>query len=300
LAGFEVDVYETKGQPGGMVSAAIPAFRLTRDAFEKDIERIKKLGIKIHYNTKITKEKFEQLKSESNYVYLAVGAQLTRKFNIEGIKSKGVIDPLNFLFSVKNNDRIKLGQNIAIIGGGNTAMDAARTAYRLVGKEGKVTILYRRTKKEMPADREEIKAALSEGILIHELTLPIKVNSSNKQVHSLTCVKMKLEASDSSDRPIPIEIPNSEFTIEFDTVIPAIGLDMEFDFIDSKLLQSEPGIYETKISNVFIGGDALRGASTAINAIGDGRKAADIILKKSRGAIHSQTINYNQKFTARI
>ncbi len=299
LAGFEVDVYEKKDQLGGMISAAIPAFRLTFDAFQKDIDRIEKLGIKIHYGTKITKEKFEKIKSESRYVYVAIGAQKARKFNIEGINTDGVFDPLGFLYSIKKNEEIKIGQNIAIIGGGNTAMDAARTVYRLIGENGKVTILYRRTIKEMPADKEEIQAALDEGISIHELTLPIKVNSTNNRVHSLTCIKMKLDSSDSSERPVPVEIPNSEFIVEFDTVIPAIGQDMEFDFINPKLLQSEPGIYETKIPNVFIGGDALRGASTAINAIGDGRKAAELILEKSKSSLPSNNNNSDPKAEAR-
>ncbi|MCD4683817.1 MAG: DUF559 domain-containing protein, partial [Bacteroidales bacterium] len=250
-------------------------------AFQKDIERIKNIGVKIHYNYKITEDSFDQIRSEAQFVYIAVGAQSSRKFNIEGIKTQRVLDPLDFLFAVKNNKKVKIGHNVAIIGGGNTAMDAARTAYRMVGKNGNVTILYRRTKKEMPADKAEIKAVLEEKINIIELTLPVKINSKNNQVHSLTCIKMKLEKSDSNGRPKPVKIPNSEFTMKFDTVIPAIGQDMEFDFINPKYLKSEPGIYETKIPNVFIGGDALRGASTAINAIGDGRKAAEKIIEKA-------------------
>ncbi len=296
LAGFHVDVYETKDKPGGMVSAAIPSFRLTDEAFQKDIERIEELGVKIHYDYKISKDAFDKIRSEVQFIYIAVGAQSSRKFNIEGIKTEGVLDPLDFLFAIKNNKKVKIGHNVAIIGGGNTAMDAARTAYRMVGKNGNVTIMYRRTKKEMPADKGEIKAVLDEGINIVELTLPVKVNSKNDQVHSLTCVKMKLEKSDSNGRPEPVEVSNSEFTMEFDTVIPAIGQDMESNFTNPKFLESKPGIYETKIPNVYIGGDALRGASTAINAIGDGRKAAEKILEKANITLETKLSFKHKKF----
>ncbi len=281
MAGFEVSIYEQKKQPGGMVSGAIPSFRLTNEAFKKDIDRIEKLGVSINYNVNITKDFFETIRSENNYIYIATGAQRSRKFVISGINSQGVMDPLHFLFDVKNGKKSELGKNVAIIGGGNTAMDAARTAYRLVGREGKVTILYRRTIKEMPADQGEIKAVLEEGMDIQELVLPVKVNTVNDKVKSLLCVRMKLQNSDSSGRPKPVEIPGSEFELPFDTVIPAIGQDLDIDFVDPRLLESDPETYETKIPNVFIGGDALRGASTAINAIGDGRKAAEKIIMKS-------------------
>ncbi|MEZ5197452.1 MAG: putative selenate reductase subunit YgfK [Bacteroidales bacterium] len=286
LGGFEVEVFETKDHPGGMVSGAIPAFRLTDEAFYKDIRRIEDLGVKIHYNSEINKNTFEKIRNDHQYLYIAVGAQQARKFIIDGIHSEGVLDPLHFLFDVKNGIKTSIGKNVTIIGGGNTAMDAARTAYRLVGKNGKVTILYRRTIKQMPADIGEIKAVLEEGMEILELTLPIKVNTKDGHVVSLTCIRMKLDDGDPSGRPRPIEIEGSEFDLEFDTVIPAIGQDLDIDFMDHTLLKSEPGIYETKIPNVFIGGDALRGASTAINAIADGRKAAEKIMSKAQ-IIHS-------------
>lgn len=281
LAGFEVKVYEIQDKPGGMVSGAIPSFRLTNEAFRKDVERIENLGVEIKYNSSITSQFFEELKANNNFIYIATGAQLSRTFKIEGIEAKGVLDPLQFLFDVKNKKQTAIGKNVAIIGGGNTAMDAARTAYRLVGKSGKVTILYRRTIKEMPADQGEIKAVIEEGMEIMELVLPIKVNEENAHVKSLSCIRMELKKSSSADRPMPVEVPGSEFELEFDTVIPAIGQDLDIDFINPALLESEPGIYETKIPNIFIGGDALRGASTAINAIGDGRKAAEIIQFKA-------------------
>jgi putative selenate reductase len=281
LAGFEANVYEMKDQPGGMVSGAIPSFRLTNEAFRQDIRMIEGLGVKIHFNIHITQQFIQQLKTENDYTYIATGAQKSKKFEIAGIDAKGVLDPLKFLFDVKSGNKTGIGKNVAIIGGGNTAMDAARTAYRLVGKDGKVTILYRRTIKEMPADQGEIKAVLEEGMELKELVLPTNVITEKGKVQALQCIKMKLQNIDNSGRPKPVKISDSEFELPFDTIIPAIGQDLDIDFVDTELLQSQAGVYETKIPGVLIGGDALRGASTAINAIGDGRKAAEIIIKKS-------------------
>jgi len=282
LAGFSVVVFELKDQPGGMVAGAIPSFRLTEEAFRKDLERIEKAGVKISYADKIDKEKFERIKHEFHYIYISTGAQTERMPELTNINSKGVIEPLQFLFNVKSGRKTAPGKNIAIIGGGNTAMDVARTSWRLVGKEGKVTILYRRTINEMPADIGEIKAVLDEGIEIKELVLPKKINTENNAVKSVTCVRMKLDEKDHSGRPEPIELEGSEFDIEFDCIIPAIGQDLAIDFTDIETLDSQPGIYETKTQNIFIGGDAMRGASTAINAIGDGRKAAQRIIEKAK------------------
>ncbi len=178
-----------------------------------------------------------------------------------------------------------------IIGGGNTAMDAARTAYRLVGKDGKVTILYRRTKKQMPADIGEIKAVLEEGIEIAELASPLKINTKNDYVQSLSCIKMELHAKDSSGRRRPVPVPDSEFTINCDTIIPAVGQELDIDFIDPEKLTTRAKSYETKIENVFIGGDAMRGASTAINAIGDGRKVAEAIIAKANIELTKKNVN---------
>ncbi|PLX19893.1 MAG: putative selenate reductase subunit YgfK, partial [Marinilabiliales bacterium] len=175
-----------------------------------------------------------------------------------------------------------IGKNVVIIGGGNTAMDAARTAYRMVGEGGKVTIVYRRTINEMPADQGEIKAVLEEGMEIIELTGPEKVIQENNIVKALLCSKMELKDSDSSGRPRPVKVNNSEFEIPCDTIIPAIGQNLNIPFIQKELLKAEIGKYQTQIDNIFIGGDALRGAATAIKAIGDGRKAAQKIIQKTQ------------------
>ena len=155
-------------------------------------------------------------------------------------------------------------------------MDIARTVLRLVGDKGKVTIIYRRTIKQMPAEQGEIVEAVEEGAIIEELTHPLKINGKDGKVSSLTLVRMKLGEKDKSGRPRPEIIENSEFKQEFDTIIPCIGQDQAFEFIDIK--QAKKAGYETGIKDVFIGGDAYRGAATAIHAIGDGRKVAELII----------------------
>ena len=281
LAGFSVEVFEANSEAGGMVQYAIPGFRLTDEAIEKDFKRVTDLGVQIHYNQKINKEKFQTLKTNYNYIFIGVGAQLSAPYKLDGIESEGVLDSLHFLFNARKGKETGIGKNVVIIGGGNTAMDAARTAYRLVGKEGKVSIVYRRTINEMPADQGEIKAILEEGMEIMELIAPEKVINENGQLKALLCSKMELGEKDSSGRPRPVKIEGSEFKIPCDTIIPAIGQSLDIDFVSEELLKAKIGNYQTQIENIFIGGDALRGAATAIKAIGDGRKAAEQIIKKS-------------------
>jgi putative selenate reductase len=281
LAGFSVDVFEAKSKAGGMVQFAIPGFRLTDEAIAKDFRRVIDMGVNIHYNNKTDRDKFQSLKEDFRYIFIGAGAQLSTGLNIDGADANGVIEPLCFLINVKQGKEHGIGKNIVIIGGGNTAMDAARTAYRLVGSDGKVTIVYRRTINEMPADQGEIKAVLDEGVEIIELTAPEKIIQNKGMVKALVCSKMELKGVDSGGRPLPVKITGSEFEILCDTIIPAIGQDQDIDFVTSDLLAADTKTYMTRVSNVFIGGDALRGASTAINAIGDGRKAAEQIIRQS-------------------
>jgi len=297
LAGFNVNVYEAKAQPGGMASAAIPAFRLTDEAINIDIQQIEQLGVKINYNKTIDKSIFENLQHNNNFIYIAAGAQKARAFTIKGSDSKGVFDPLKFLYDVKAGKIVDIGNNIAIIGGGNTAMDAARTANRLIGKNGKVTIIYRRTIKQMPANFEEIKAVLDEGIEIMELVEPVSINTSNDKVKSLICNKMHLGEKDESGRARPVKITDSEFEIELDTIIPAVGQDIAIDFLEEKQLKTKDGSFETQMDNVFIGGDALNGGLSAIAAIGDGRKTAQEIIDKVGIGFNTRPISERENST---
>ena len=286
MAGFEVNVFETKNIAGGMVADAIPAFRLKTESIKKDIERIKNLGVNINYGYKIDSTSFKNIQQESDYIYIATGAQKFKKLGIEGENTNGVLDAFEFLSSVKYGKEIKIGNNVIIIGGGNTAMDVARTANRIISKNGKVKVIYRRTINEMPADAEEIVALINEGIEIIELSAPEKIISENGKVKSIICSKMKLGNVDSSGRAKPIKIENSEFEIFADSIIPALGQDVDIDFIKPELLKANSSTFETQIKNVFIGGDAMRGAATIVKAVGDGRKVASQILNRAE-------INYN-------
>lgn len=282
LAGFGVEVFESKSKAGGMVQYAIPGFRLTDAAIEKDFKRVTDLGVKIHYDAQVGKTQFASMKKQFDYFYVAAGAQLSKPLNIDGADKAGVLDPLQFLFNVKAGKSIGVGQNVVIIGGGNTAMDAARTAYRVVGSNGKVTVVYRRTIDQMPADQGEISAVMEEGIDVLELASPVKVLHQNGRVVGLLCDKMELQGVDNSGRAHPVRMEGHEFQIACDTIIPAIGQNLDIDFVSDELLKTSAGTYQTQQTNVFIGGDALRGASTAINAIGDGRKAAAEILTQAQ------------------
>ncbi len=278
MAGFSVDVYEARPKAGGMVQYAIPGFRLTDGAVAKDIGRITSLGVNITFNSRIDKQKFESLKDDYPFIFIGPGAQLSTPLNIEGAGASGVIDPLQFLFRARAGTETGIGRNAVIIGGGNTAMDAARTAHRIVGREGSVTVVYRRTVNEMPADQGEIREVMKEGITILELTAPEKIIVRDGMVAGLTCSRMELKGVDSNGRPSPVKVDGSTFELECDTVIPAIGQMTDIDIAPGDELSVGDSPYRTRIKGVYTGGDAMRGASTAINAIGDGRKAAGQIM----------------------
>ncbi len=281
LDGFDVDVYEAKDKPGGMAADGIPSFRLDDDSLKKDIEGIVALGVKIHFGSTINSQRFEQLRSTYQYVYIAVGAQSGLNLGIPGEDAPGVYDQISFLRAVNRNQAPELGKNVVVIGGGNSAMDAARTANRLVGPEGKVSIVYRRTREEMPADLEEVQAALAEGVELTELTAPECLLVEDGRVTSNVCFKMELGQTDASGRPRPIKIEGTEFEIQVDSVISAIGQRVELDFFPDEDLQPDPDTFETQLTNVFAGGDAVRGPSTLIKAIADGKQVAETIRKRA-------------------
>ncbi|HAE39676.1 MAG TPA: putative selenate reductase subunit YgfK, partial [Candidatus Riflebacteria bacterium] len=281
LEGFTVEMFETRAFAGGMVSDAIPSFRLTAEAIDRDVEYIRNLGVKISYEQKIDKKRFEQLRRDNDYVYVAIGAQGAKLMDIPGEEAPGVIDQLVFLSDVRRGKRVDIGPNVVIIGGGNSAMDAARTALRIVDGKGQVRVVYRRTRSEMPADVEEIGALLDEGIEILELHQPLEVVIQAGHVAGLKCQKMKLgeKGKDGRRRPVPVE--GAIVDVICDTVIEAIGQDVQLDFIEAADFVVDPVTGMTRIANVFAGGDAVRGASTIVKAVGDGQKAAANIIAQA-------------------
>ncbi|NQT62685.1 MAG: FAD-dependent oxidoreductase, partial [Candidatus Marinimicrobia bacterium] len=276
--GIKVEVYESKSFVGGMVSGAIPEFRLSDETINLDIEVLKNLGVNFHFDSPVGPELYNQIQESSDDVFIGVGAQRALTLGVEGESLSGVLNPLEFLAEVRLGARPDLGQNIAIIGGGNTAMDAARTSLRLAGESAIVSVIYRRTMSEMPADIDEIEAALAEGITFHELIAPLSFegNGRVKQIH---CQKMELGEPDASGRRRPVPLDGEFLKFPVDTVIPAIGQAISVDFIGEDDLQMDYGTCKTTLPHVYAGGDAVRGASSVINAIGDGQNAARHILQ---------------------
>ncbi len=297
MGGFEVEIFETKSIPGGMVSEAIPEFRLKMESLRKDIERIEKLGVKIRYNSKIDSQLFARLQSEYDSVYIAAGAQRFKTLQMEGENASGILNAFEFLKTTKQGKTTDLGKNIIIIGGGNTAMDVARTAKRIAQPGSTVKVLYRRSRTEMPADVDEIKALFAEGIELVELVGPEKLVVNGGHITSIVCAKMELVKPSTDSRLTPVKIAGQFVEFPVDSLIPALGQDIDIDFITYGELQTVKGSYETSIPDVFVGGDAMRGAATIVKAVGDGRKAAIQIAAKAGIVLPSEKLSSDKKMS---
>ena len=279
LNGVEVHLYEGKPVLGGMAGDAIPAFRLADESLGRDIDAILGLGVKLHKNTAVDASLFDGLRTMNDAVYLAVGAQESLPLGIPGEETEGVLDQLSFLSAVRRSEPVALGSRVLIVGAGNSAMDCARAARRLV-RDGEVSLVYRRTRREMPADPEEIEAALDEGVTFVELCAPEAVLADGGHVAGLRVRRMRLEADPDGGRARPV--PTDE-TLELaaDTIIVSIGQRVKADFLPEGVsLRADPHTFLTSLPKVFAGGDAVRGASTLINAVADGRHAAEAILDR--------------------
>ncbi len=281
LDGFEVHLFEAKSFAGGWAADAIPSFRLDDESLRRDIDAILALGVKIHCDTPVDRGRFDRFRRDFDYVYIAVGAQESTTLGVDGEDAEGVWDQLRFLSAVRRGHRPDLGKSVAVIGGGNTAMGAARTAKRLVGPDGRVSVVYRRTRREMPAAPEEIQALLDEGIELVELTAPECMLVEDGRLRANRCFRMKLGEEDESGRRAPIRIDGSEFELKVDSVISAIGQRIRLDFFPEEALEVDPETHETQLKNVFAGGDAVRGASTLVKAVADGRKVAGVIRRRA-------------------
>jgi putative selenate reductase len=297
MGGFEVAIFETKSIPGGMISEAIPEFRLKMESLQKDINRIEKLGVTIHYNSKIDRRLFIRLQEEFNSVYIAAGAQRFKTLQMEGENAAGIMNSFEFLKTTKQGKQTELGKNIIVIGGGNTAVDVARTAKRNAQPGSSVKVLYRRTRTEMPADVDEIKALFAEGIELHELLAPEKLVLDEGCISSIVCAKMELVKSSADSRLAPVKIPGQFIEFPVDSLIPALGQEIDIDFITPGELQTIKGSYETSVPGVFVGGDAMRGAATIVKAVGDGRKAAIQIAAKAGIILPSEKLSSDKKMT---
>lgn len=276
-AGCAVTVYEQKALPGGLAAYAIPPFRLQRAAIARDVARIEAAGARLLCRTRVDRVLFQQLRQDNDYVILAMGARQGRRLGIDGEDLPGVWDALQLLEQVREGERPRLGKRALVIGGGNSAVDAARTALRLTAFGGSVQIVYRRTRAQMPADQEELVAALEEGVAIRELLSPHTI-SPQKRSLLLTCQQMELGPPGADGRPRPLPLPDTFQTLAADSIVIAVGQQVVADFLEDGLPETIPGQVHTNQPGLLIGGDALRGPATLIQGIADGRRAALAIL----------------------
>jgi NADH-quinone oxidoreductase subunit F len=281
---YSVTVFESSSKPGGMLQQCIPNFRLPKNYLDTEINRIKDLGVEIKTNTRIGKDiKIDQLWQQGfKAVLVSVGAHRTRKLNVEGEDLNGVYDALDFLRRANADGKIKIGEYVAVVGGGNVAIDSARTALRQGVKD--ITIFYRRSKDEMPANPYEVKEAEEEGIKIQFLVAPKRVLGENGSAKGLECVKMELGEPDETGRKKPKIIEGSEFTVPADTVILAIGEAPDISFLPKEIetgegstIAVEPFTTATSQTGIFACGDCVTGPATVIEAVLAGKKAAEEI-----------------------
>jgi len=279
--GYSVTIFERASKPGGMLRECIPAYRLPKEILDNEIQHLTDLGLEIKTDTALGKEITIDSLFKQSYkaIFLAIGATRCLSLNIEGEHLDGVIHSLEFLKAVNSREHIELGDKVAVIGGGNVAVDAARTAKRL--GTSKVTIIYRRSEEEMPAHWREVEEAKIEGVSFLFLAAPKKFVGKNEKVVSMECIRMSLGPPDETGRRRPIPIEGSEFTLPADTVILAIGETSDISFLPKEIESTkrntivvDPVTLQTTMPGVFAGGDAVTGPASVIEAIAAGKNAA--------------------------
>ncbi|OPY11463.1 MAG: Glutamate synthase (NADPH) small chain [Syntrophus sp. PtaB.Bin001] len=286
--GYKVKIFEAHEKLGGMLRYGIPDYRLPQNILDKEIDYIIGHGIEVETKVKLGIDfTLDALRGRGyDAVFLALGAQKAKSMGISHEDTPGVIGGIDFLGKVKREGPPDLKGNVVVVGGGNTAIDAARTALRCGAAN--VTILYRRTSDEMPADKVEIEDALAEGVKIEYLVAPLDVIEEGGRVKSLRCQRMELGEPDASGRRRPVPIENDVFDVVCNNVIAAIGQDCDTDCLQgnatgivettrSKTIVADPATFATNIAGVFAGGDVVSGPAAAVDAIGAGRRAAAVI-----------------------
>jgi NADH-quinone oxidoreductase subunit F len=291
--GYGVTIFEALPVVGGMLVTGIPPNRLPRNVIQHEVGRIKALGVEMRTNITVGRDiAFDDLFKEGyGAIFLAVGAYNSLKLGIPGEDEfEGFLDCLTFLQRINLGDRSKPGEKVCIIGGGNAAIDSARTALRL-GCET-VTIVYRRSRREMPANPSEIEEAEAEGVKIHYLAAPIRILGKNGHVVGMECIRNKLGDPDASGRRRPMPVEGTEFTVDADAIIPAISQRTDLSFLPEShgfaitrwnTFEVNPKTLQTNKKGMFAGGDAVTGPATVIEAIAAGKKAAEMMDRYLRG-----------------
>ncbi len=278
--GYDVTVYEAQSVAGGVLVFGIPEYRLPKEVLKTEINTIKQVGITILTDIEVGVDiTFDELKKKHDAIYISTGAQISKKVGVPGEHLEGVYHGFDLLKDVNLGKDVDLSGIVAVIGGGNTAIDSARVAIRKGAKE--VHVLYRRALDDMPADKREVAEAKEEGVIFHELVAPIEF-IGGKKVHKIRGFKMELSGFDNDGRKKPRKIENSEFEMDVDCVIPAVSQYSDLPFVRRDEVEATPmGTFivnndtrMTSISGVFAGGDVVRGSDVVITAIADGKKSA--------------------------
>ena len=298
IKGYNVKIYDKMPKMGGMLRYGIPQYRLPKELLDKEIELIEKLGIEMINNKTLGVDfTVESLRAESDAVVVAVGAWKSSPMRVAGESLDGVYGGIDFLRTVIEGNPLNIGKKVAVCGGGNTAMDACRTAVRLGADE--VYVIYRRTRDEMPAEKLEIKEAEEEGVIYKFLTNPAEIIGTDGKVSSIRLQVMELGEPDASGRRSPIPVEGKFETLDVDSVIMAIGQQTDINGLDSleltrkNTIVADESTFMTNIEGVFAVGDATnKGASIAVAAIGEAHKAADVIDSYLNGYI----VGYRKPF----
>jgi NADH-quinone oxidoreductase subunit F len=285
LLGFEVTIFEALPVLGGMLAVGIPEFRLPRDILKMEIEGIREMGVemKTHHPFHLDGDRKTFHELGFHAAFLSIGAHRSERLNIPGERLQGVFHGVEFLRDIHLGKSLKIGKRVVVIGGGNVAIDAARSAIRL-GAES-VRVYYRRSRKEMPAILEEVDEAIREGVRIQFLSSPVKIIGKGEKAAALECIRMRLGEPDERGRRKPAPIEGSTYRVASDTIIAAIG-----QRVDRKPLKGleanrdgtvrvDPKTGETSMKGLFAGGDVVTGPGWAIDAIAAGKKAAESISR---------------------
>jgi putative selenate reductase len=301
-AGIAVTVFEARSMSGGMVSGSIPGFRAGREAVERDLSWLATAGVELRHGQKVGSDVTLAGLHAAGYRYIvaAAGAQKGVRLGVPGDDATGVWDGLVFLRAARSGQLSELPGRVAVVGGGDVAVDCARTARRLGA--GEVTLIYRRSRREMPAQREEIEALLEEGIPILEQTLPLAVVAERGRLIALRCAATMLGEPDDSDRPRPIRLWGSDREIPLDALVVAVGQRADLTLFRGEqpatnpagFLVIDPETLETSLPNVFAGGDLIGdGPATIVKACGDGRRiAAAIAAREGRATQSAATVQH--------
>lgn len=288
LKGYPVTIFERLDEPGGMAAVGIPDYRLPRPILRREVSIVASLGVEIRYSTEVGKDiTISDMKREYDAIFIGVGAQGSTPMRVEGEDAgyRGFISGVQYLFSVnKGKDPYEAGDRVVVVGGGNVAIDCVRSSFRIGKKD--VNLFYRRTRHEMPADEEEIHGADEEGVKFEYLCAPTKVIAERGKVVGIECIRMELGEPDESGRRRPVPIKGSEFVVDTDIVIPAIGQRVDLSFLEEKdgvevtkwsTVVVNDETMETSQPEIFSAGDCVTGPDVLVRAAGNGRLAAEMI-----------------------